>query len=106
MVGSSPVCRYYFPSTGAHFFSASPAECAAVNVPGAILETASAFYVDLPDASGACPVNTRPVYRLFDGKADLGHRYTNSATIRDQMIAQGYILEGSGASGANMCVPN
>ncbi len=105
--GSSPVCRYYFPSTGAHFYSASPAECAAIPaiVPGAILETASAFYVDLPDGSGACPANTIAVYRLFDGRADLGHRYTDSMSIRNQMIAQGYILEGSGA-GANMCVPN
>ena len=110
VAGASPVCRFYLPPVygNSHFFSASPAECAYVQaaMPAAELESANAFYVDTPDAtSGACPSGTVAVYRLWNGRADLDHRYTISATIKAAMIAQGYIAEGYGPNQVTMCVP-
>jgi hypothetical protein len=110
------VCRYYIPPEhgNSHFFSASPAECNAIaarvgfdpNYSGYILETSAAFYIPLPDTrTGACPSGTVPVYRLWNGRADLDHRYTISATIKAAMIAQGYIAEGYGPNQVTMCVP-
>lgn len=66
--GLSPVCRYYgLPEYGldTHFFSASPAECAAVHEKWPaqwLLETPNAFYVYLPNMTdGSCPEGTVPV---------------------------------------------
>jgi hypothetical protein len=114
MAGTNSVCRFYIPPQhgDSHFFSADPAECAAVlqksltdpNYNGYVYETASAFYVALPDTtSGACPVGTIPVFRLWNDRADSNHRYTTDATIRAQMIAGGYVSEGYGPSGVAMC---
>jgi hypothetical protein len=69
-------------------------------------ETASAFYVDLPDLdTGACPTGTVPVYRLWDNRVDTNHRYTTSTAIRDQMLAKGYLAEGYGPDSVAMCAP-
>lgn len=108
--GLSPVCRYYgLPQYGldTHFFSASPAECAAVHEKWPaqwLLETPNAFYGYLPNmADGSCPEGTVPVYRLYDNRADVNHRYTTSLTIRQQMIDKGWIPEGYGGEAVGMC---
>jgi len=44
-----------------------------------------------------------PVYRLFNGKADVNHRYTVSFAIREEMIAQAWTPEGYGSIGVAMC---
>lgn len=108
--GSSPVCRFYLPPVygDSHFFSASPAECAYVQaaMPAAVLESANAFYIDTPDTTtGACPSRTIAVYRLWNHRADLDHRYTTSPTIKAAMIGQGYVAEGYGADQVTMCSP-
>jgi hypothetical protein len=110
VAGASPVCRFYLPPVygDSHFFSASPAECAYVQaaMPAAVLESANAFYVDTPDtATGVCPSGTVAVYRLWNHRADLDHRYTTSATIKAAMIAQGYVAEGYGPDQVTMCSP-
>ena len=108
---TDPVCRFYLPPEAgdSHFFSASAAECADVasRFPSFIRETDTAFYVALPDASsGACADTTlRPVYRLWNGRADANHRYTTVRTVRDRMIARGYVPEGYGPDGVAFCVP-
>jgi hypothetical protein len=117
----SPVCRYYgLPSAGldSHFFSGSPAECAAVAAAWPtqwLLETPNAFYVFLPQPHysnsvpqdpAACPFGTEPVYRLYNNRADVNHRYTTSLAIRQQMLDAGWIAEGYGATGVAMCVNN
>lgn len=108
----SPVCRYYgLPSAGldTHFFSASSEECAAVHAlwPDRwLLETPNAFYAYLPDiASGKCPAGTMPVYRFYNHRADVNHRYTTSADVRLEMIGRGWTPEGYGAEGVAMCTP-
>lgn len=108
--GANPVCRFYLPPPygDSHYFSASPAECAAVRAkyPQFVHETPSAFYIGLPDTTtGACPAGTVPVYRLWNNRADTNHRYTTSTTIRNQFVAKGYVPEGYGTPPVAMCAP-
>jgi len=78
---ASPVCRYYvLPQYGdSHVYSADPAECALIGVRFGnawVFESAALFYIQLPDkATGACPVNTRPVYRFLNKANQVHHRY-------------------------------
>jgi hypothetical protein len=104
------VCRYYgLPAFGldTHFYSAFADECDAVMVKWPDRwepETADAFRVHLPSVDGTCAGGTRPLFRLYNGRADANHRYTTSRAVRDAMIAKGWISEGFGAQGVGMCV--
>ena len=120
----NPVCRFYIPPVhgDSHFFSASPAECAAVlakvgtdpNYSGYFYETPNAFYIGIPDTTtGACPPailaqapNPADVFRLWNHRADSNHRYTASGNVRAQMLARGYVPEGYGPLGVAMCTLN
>src|SRR4029079_19231025 len=98
-----PGCRFYRPPAygDSHFYSASPAECAqvAAQYPAFVYETAATFYIGLPDAAtGACAAGWSPVYRVCDTPADTNHRSTTSATVRKQMVGQGWIGEAYGPS--------
>ena len=44
-------------------------------------------------------------YRVWDARADTNHRYTTSRTIRDQMVAMGWVAEGYGPDSVIMCAP-
>jgi hypothetical protein len=100
--GANPVCRFYrAPAYGdSHFYSASPAECAATALAHPvdwIYESPSVFYVRLPDTvTGACPSATKSVYRYYNPFTQ-NHRYTVEATVRDQMAGSSeWIPEGYG----------
>jgi len=98
---ASPVCRFYIPPAygDSHFYSASPIECAQVvaKFPFFNYEAANVFYIDLPDTTtGVCPAGDIPVYRVWDGRVDTNHRYTNSTVVVDQMKGLGWIAEGYG----------
>jgi len=112
----SPVCRFFIPPQhgDSHFFSAANADCAFLlmaaanpasypNFSGYTEEYAAAFYVALPDATGACPAGTVPVFRLWNQRVDSNHRYTTSAAIVAQMQARNYALEGAAPNFASMC---
>ncbi|MFO1315964.1 MAG: serine protease [Burkholderiales bacterium] len=111
--GTTPVCRFYrAPAYGdSHFYSASPAECAATAAAHPvdwIYESPSVFYVRLPDtATGACPAGTRAIWRYFN-KQTTNHRYTVEAVVRNNLatsplwIAEGY---GPGPYFPVMCAP-
>jgi len=114
--GVNPVCRFYIPPDkgDSHFFSASPAECAAVNqlrltdpaYAGYVFESPNAFYVALPNtANGACPGGTTPVYRLWNGRIDSNHRYTADPGVKATMITKSYVPEGYGPGAVIMCAP-
>lgn len=108
--GTNPVCRFYLPpaSGDSHFYSASPAECAEVKAkfPQFTYEAPDVFYIALPDATtGACPAGTKPVYRLWNNRADSNHRYTADPAVKAQMIAKGYVAEGYGPDATIMCAP-
>jgi len=89
--GTQPVCRFYLlPQFGdSHFYSADPAECAATAVKFAgswAEESAALFYIQIPDpTTGACPANTRPVYRFVNRINQIHHRYTAEVDVRNCM---------------------
>lgn len=108
--GHAPVCRFYGrPEAGldSHFYSASVSECEAVSerFSGAwTYESADVFAVTLPDqADGACPTAEVPVYRLYNSRADVNHRYTTSLSVRSTMLNAGWIAEGYGPLAVAMC---
>lgn len=106
-----PVCRFYAgPSQqiNSHFFTASAAECQFVQqrwrgVWG--LESAAAFYVQVPDDAGNCLVDTLPVYRFFDNRRDANHRYSIDLSVRRGMINRVWVPEGSGPNAVAFCSP-
>jgi BNR repeat protein len=60
----------------------------------------------LPDtATGGCPSDPVPVFRLWNHRADSNHRYVTDPVVRAQMIARGYVPEGYGPLGTAMCSP-
>jgi PKD repeat protein len=104
------VCRFYgLPSAGlnSHFYSASPAECAAVVTKFSTswqFESDDVFKIQMPDGTtGVCPPKTAPVYRVFNNRADANHRYTMDTSVRAAMIQKGAIAEGAGADGVAFC---
>jgi hypothetical protein len=103
LANSIPVCRFYGnPARGldSHFYSASPAECLSVQerFPDAwLLEANALFNVHGVNENGTCPATTLPVYRLYNGRSDVNHRYTTDAATADAMIAKGYTIEGIGS---------
>jgi len=105
---TSPVCRFYIPPQwgDSHFFGRDIAECEQTRsaYPAYILEAAQFMHVYLPTA-GACPVQTTPVYRVFDARADVNHRYVTDKALRDQMLALGWVAEGDGPDAVTMCAP-
>jgi hypothetical protein len=95
-----PTCRYYgLPSAGldTHFFSSYAPECAYVSVTWPdkwILESPNAFYTYLPFAiNGACPNGTQSIFRFYNGRPDVNHRYTTSVTAAQDMLERGWIAE-------------
>jgi hypothetical protein len=109
--GFAPICRFYRPPGygDSHFFSASPAECAVVHAqnPAFQLESTAVMHLAIPDpVTGACPALTDPVYRVWNRRlADTNHRYTASRTVRDEMVAKGFVAEGSGPDVVTFCAP-
>ena len=89
--GAQPVCRFYLlPQFGdSHFYSADPVECAATAAKFAgswAEESAALFYIQIPDrTTGACPANTRPVYRFMNRNNQIHHRYTAEVDVRNCM---------------------
>jgi hypothetical protein len=106
--GTSPVCRFYLPPANgdSHFYSASPAECAAVaaRFPSFVYESADVMHIALPDlATGECPPGLVRVYRLWNNRTDSNHRYTSDAKVKAAMLAKGYVAEGYGPDATIMC---
>lgn len=100
--GTSPVCRFTrsLAYGDSHFYSASPAECAATAATHPVdwsYESTAAFYVQLPDTkTGACASGTQPVYRYFN-QATTNHRYTQDRVVRDDLDAlPAWVPEGYG----------
>jgi hypothetical protein len=109
----SPVCRFFGRADAgqhSHFFSAYADECAAIAAWLSnewLLESSNVFIVALPDAGdGSCAAGTVPVYRLYNNdRGAVDHRYTTSRAIQAQMVAAGWLAEGSGPGAVAMCAP-
>lgn len=108
-VDTTPVCRFFttaFPPTSSHFYAPRGLGCEATTSNRDWTYEGDVFAVHLPDGTGKCPSGEAPVYRLYNngqGGAP-NHRYTTDATVRQQMLAAGYIAEGAGI-GVGMCSP-
>jgi len=110
---SSPVCRFYGSpeyKLDSHFYSASPLECDDVRkkFPNEwLLEAEDLFRVHPVDVNtGICPTGSKAVYRLWNNRPDVNHRYTTDPAIRADMMAKGWIPEGFGPEGVGFCAPN
>lgn len=112
--GAQPVCRFYVtPAYGdSHFYSASPAECAATAQKFAaqwVEESPVVFYIVLPNTvTGACPAGSRGVFRFVNNANGLHHRYTAEVDVRDSIIQDGgWTQEGYGTppNAPVMCTP-
>jgi hypothetical protein len=69
-----------------------------------IFENGATFVIPAPLATtGACPAGTVPVYRLWNNRADAGHRYTSDKVTQMQMISAGYVAEGFGPDRVFFC---
>jgi hypothetical protein len=112
VAGASPVCRFYrAPAYGdSHFYSASPAECAATATAHPvdwIYESPAVFYIFLPNpADGACPAGTQKIWRFFNQRTT-NHRYTNEVELHDEMQddSSTWVPEGYGLDSVIMCAP-
>lgn len=109
--GTSPVCRFYtaaFAGKPTHFYSSFEVECASLRSdPRWTLESDAVFDAIVPGVDGACAAGDAPVYRLYNsgqGGAP-NHRYTSDRAVRALMIAHGWVPEGLGADGVQMCSP-
>ena len=96
-IGLADVCRFFtddFAPKSSHFYSSSTAECQLLMSSAVWQYEGTAFRV-ANLVGGVCPVGV-PMYRLYNnGQTGApNHRYTTSAQLRDQMIAQGFVLEG------------
>jgi hypothetical protein len=107
-IGTSPVCRFYIPPAygDSHFFGRGVSECAATHVKFPVFdyESEEVFAMELP-VNGICGGATIPVYRVFDNRADANHRYTTDRSVRDAMVAKGWVAEGDGPDAVVMCSP-
>jgi cytochrome c553 len=109
--GSVAICRFFnstFAPKSSHFYAPHGLGCEVTitNFPDWVLEDDKLFNSMLPDASGACPQGTIPVYRLYNngmGGAP-NHRFVTSSAERQNMINAGYVAEGAGI-GVGMCAP-
>jgi len=108
---SVAICRFFnstFAPKSSHFYAPHGLGCEATisKFPDWGLEDDKLFSTMLPDAAGACPAGTLPVYRLYNngmGGAP-NHRFVTSLADRQTMINQGFVPEGNGI-GVGMCVP-
>ena len=108
---SAPVCRLFsvaFAPKSSHFYTPFYLECFTRRLdPAWMIESGDAFDIAVPAADGSCAAGLAPVYRLYNngqGGAP-NHRYTTDLTVRAQMIAQGWVPEGLGPDGVEMCSP-
>ena len=105
--GAQPVCRFYAGGIiQSHFFTANPAECQFVQMrwPGVwTLENPAVFYIEVPDANGACREGTIPIYRFFNNRMDANHRHTPDRSVRRAMINRLWVPEGN--NGVAFCSP-
>jgi hypothetical protein len=108
---SVAICRFFnstFAPKSSHFYAPHGLGCEATiaGFPDWGLEDDKLFNSMLPNASGACPAGTIPVYRLYNngmGGAP-NHRFVTSLAERQSMINKGFIAEGNGI-GVGMCAP-
>ncbi len=105
-----PVCRFFttfFAPKSSHFYTPNAPECTGLKPSTVWGYEGEVFYTQYPSFTGVCPPNTVPVYRMYNNgmSGAPNHRYTTDFSVREQMLAQGWIPEGAGTIGVIMCSP-
>lgn len=99
-----PICRIFVPAAPGrrefHFYSRSPAACAAELGKRGGFDEGVVFYAPVPDASGQCAEGTAPVWKLAAAGGP-AFAYTPNAKRRDTLAANGYAI-----TGVEFCVPS
>lgn len=108
--GALPVCRLFsaaFAPKSSHFYTPFASECDGLRAGSTWTFESIAFHLALPSPEGACPAQATTIYRLYnDGAGGApNHRYTSLPAVADAMLAQGWIAEGHGVTGAFACGP-
>jgi hypothetical protein len=103
--GYAPVFRFYTSGANSHTYtfegdseytglrSQNPSNILSPNLWTAENRT---FYIKSP-VNTICPSGTQPVYRLYNNRAaqrDSNHRFTVDQSIVNQMLAQGWLMDG------------
>jgi serine protease len=108
-VAPQPMCRFYAGPQAlidSYFFTADASECDFVVANSASvwqLQSRSAFWIEVPDASGACRTGTLPVYRFFNNRRDASQRHTIDLSQRRAMVNRVWVPDGRGTNGAALC---
>ena len=94
---ASPVCRFYSRLVNSHFYTGDESECESLKDQnsGWIYE-GIAFQALIPKA-GICPNRTRPIYRLYNGRAeemDSNHRFITNPDMYLALVEDGWIGAG------------
>jgi len=105
---SNPVCRFFstsFAPKSSHFYTPFSTECDSLMASPVWSYEAIAFHLKSPDATGACPAGTTPLYRLYnEGQSGApNHRYTTSAATVSELRGKGWVSEGIGSLGVIAC---
>lgn len=82
-----------------HFFTRDRAECGTLHASGSWAIESLPFHAAAPDTAGACGAGSVPVQRLWRPVGDSNHRFTTDAAVVQEMIAKGWVHEGTA-----MCV--
>ena len=108
--GSAPVCRFFsekFAPKSSHFYTSFASECQTVKNDANWSFEGEVFHVGLPDAQGNCAAGTQRGLPAVQQRRRAARRTTASRptpTLREQLIAQGWVPEGTG-QGVTMCSP-
>ena len=108
------MCRFWsdqsYAPKSSHFYSPYADECASLKAGSVWRFERDAFLLRIPEGtSGArtCPSGSKPLYRAYNngqGGAP-NHRYTIELALLDQMVAQGWVMEGEAQTKVFACVP-
>ncbi len=110
----APVCRFWSNQTWApkssHFYTPYDAECAGVKTDPAWYFERNAFKVRMPEGalgSRTCPAGSQPLYRAYNNglTGAPNHRYMTDPALLDELIAQGWTMEGEAQTRVFACVP-
>ena len=115
LAGAQPVCRFwsgqrFFPLSS-HFYTPVASECAHLREQAFWTFEGEVFRIagTVRDAQGrvGCEAGTQPLYRLYnDGASGApNHRFVVDASLVDEMLARGWILEGDAQTRVFACVP-
>ena len=102
--GSAAICRFYGKPEAkldSHFYTSNATECSTMQSKFAdswVLESTEVFRgIPVDPNTGQCAAGTEAIYRLWNNRSDVNHRYTDQFSVFKAMLALGYIAEGNGS---------